>query len=234
MRALCASGAGAEPESRFSTTVVQSTGGNPSAAPKLMISMGWFYPNGCAPNTAPVCRIGEQLIGTLGIGLGAQNLRPVTGVVPTGFRTRVGTTGTAGPKVSRAGGKHRCTPPPVGLATSQTLPPPSAYSSERAQTQMTTRVARTRRPRCTGQQVTMTWRSRSRSSTVGRTWRRQAARSALRSTTPSGTRAGTSHALGRPWRHRRQALADGRARDAQPLGGSPGPRSDPATVSQTF
>src|SRR4029453_14315972 len=46
VRALCASGAGADPASSLSTMVAQSTGGNPSAAPRLVISMalplrGW-------------------------------------------------------------------------------------------------------------------------------------------------------------------------------------------------
>src|SRR3954447_14469170 len=39
VRALCASGAGADPASSFSITASQLTGGRPSAAPKLMISM---------------------------------------------------------------------------------------------------------------------------------------------------------------------------------------------------
>jgi hypothetical protein len=39
VRALCASGSGAEPVSSFSTMASQSTGGSPSAAPRLMISM---------------------------------------------------------------------------------------------------------------------------------------------------------------------------------------------------
>src|SRR5688500_5367484 len=39
VRALCASGAGAAPAASFSTMAVQSTGGRPSAAPKLVIFM---------------------------------------------------------------------------------------------------------------------------------------------------------------------------------------------------
>src|SRR4029453_176726 len=39
VRALCASGAGADPASSLSTMVAQSTGGRPSAAPRLVISM---------------------------------------------------------------------------------------------------------------------------------------------------------------------------------------------------
>src|SRR5687768_15635651 len=42
VRALCASGAGFDPASSFSTTAVQSTGGSPSVSPKLMISMASF------------------------------------------------------------------------------------------------------------------------------------------------------------------------------------------------
>ena len=44
--------AGADPASRFSTTVAQLTGGRPSAAPRLMISMERFYPPLIRPNTA--------------------------------------------------------------------------------------------------------------------------------------------------------------------------------------
>src|SRR2546423_5601541 len=39
VRALCASGSGAEPSSSFSTTAVQLTGGRPSSTPRLMTSM---------------------------------------------------------------------------------------------------------------------------------------------------------------------------------------------------
>ena len=42
VRALCASGAGADPASSFSVTASQSTGGRPSAAPRLMISIDAF------------------------------------------------------------------------------------------------------------------------------------------------------------------------------------------------
>jgi hypothetical protein len=42
VRELCASGAGADPASSFSVTAAQSTGGSPSAAPRLMISIGRF------------------------------------------------------------------------------------------------------------------------------------------------------------------------------------------------
>src|SRR5919106_3208655 len=38
VRELCASGAGADPALSFSTTPAQSTGGSPSAAPKLIVS----------------------------------------------------------------------------------------------------------------------------------------------------------------------------------------------------
>src|SRR5215472_6848828 len=39
VRELCASGAGADPASSFSATAAQSTGGSPSASPRLVISM---------------------------------------------------------------------------------------------------------------------------------------------------------------------------------------------------
>ena len=72
VRALCASGSGADPASSFSATVAQSTGGSPSASPRLMISICVSLRRACQlPMQSQVgrCRVGRLIAAEALVGV---------------------------------------------------------------------------------------------------------------------------------------------------------------------